>query len=260
MEGFFTQNGYKKTYSSFDLPLEKTISVTGVGDHELFKLFIDKINAESADKPFHAFIMTGSDHGPWVIPKDIPFKPESDDEEERAAQYADWSLGQFMDEAKKQPWYSNTLFVFLGDHGHYLNGYYEMPMSYHHIPFVLHKPNSLRPDTSHNLGFQPDVLSTVAAVLNLSFTNNTFGSNILKEQHPFVYFTADDKIGCVDKDGYFFFHLMDEKVKRLKKYIHMDENDYYETGRARADSLEKAAHHMLDAAEYLIHHPDGLRK
>ena len=252
MQGFFTLNGYKKTLSSFDLPKEKNISVTGVPDHEIFNLFINTVNNSGQSKPFLGFIMTGSDHGPWAVPQDILFKPNSSTEEKRATQYADWALGEFIKNAKKQSWYNNTLFVFLGDHGYSVNGTYEMPLSYNHVPFVLHKPSTLKPDTIHNLGFQPDVTSTIAGVLNLSFTNNTFGLNILKEKHPFVYFTADDKIGCVSDDGYFFYELITQKTKRLRKYLNLDQKDYYMSHKSKADSLERSTKMMLDAAEYFI--------
>ena len=152
MEGFFTQNGYKQTYSAFDLPKEKTISVTGVADHEIFNLFFSTTNKGDRSRPFLSFIMTGSDHGPWQIPTDIPFKPNADTEEKRSTQYADWAIGEFMKKAKQQEWYSNTLFIFLGDHGYSIGGTYEMPLSYNQVPFVLHKPNTLKADTNHNLG------------------------------------------------------------------------------------------------------------
>jgi len=252
MEGFFTQNGYKGIFSAFNLPKEKTISVTGVADHEIFDLFVKNVNASDKTKPFLSFVMTGSDHGPWAIPTDISFKGNADTEEKRSTQYADWAIGEFMKKAKAQEWYSNTLFVFLGDHGYAIGGTYEMPLSYNRVPFVLHKPNTLKADTNHNLGYQPDVLSTIAGILNLSFTNTSFGQDIRKEEHPFVYFTADDKIGCVSEDGYYFYDLITQKTKRLKKYLNLDQTDFYEANKARADSLEKSAKHMLDAAEYFI--------
>lgn len=254
MEGFFKENGYPDNFSALNLPHDKSISATGVPDHELFNLFFS--NAGKADKtrPFISFIMTGSDHGPWVIPENIPFKPTSEDEYKRATQYADWALGQFMETAKKQSWYENTLFVFLGDHGYAISNTFEMPLSYHNVPFVLHSPRLLKPDTVHHLGYQPDVLATVAALLNLPFDNTSFGINIMKKQHPFVYFQADDKVGCLSDDGYYFYELMSQKTKRLRRYMdqELDMKDYYEVRRAKADSLEQCAKHMLDAAEYFI--------
>lgn len=252
MQGFFTENGYEKTFSAFDLPEEKTISVTGVADHEIYNLFVSNTNKADKTKPFLAFIMTGSDHGPWAIPANIAFKPSANTDEKRSTQYADWAIGNFIAVAKKQPWFDNTLFVFLGDHGYLIEGTYEMPLSYNNVPFVLYKPNTLKADTIHNLGYQPDVISTVAGVLNLPFTNTTFGLNIIKEKHPFVYFTADDKIGCVSNDGYFFYELVTQKTKRLRKFENLDQQDYYTTHTAKSDSLERAAKSMLNAAEYFI--------
>jgi len=127
-----------------------------------------------------------------------------------------------------------------------------MPLSYHHIPFVLHKPNTLKADTIHHLGYQPDVLSTVAGILNLSFENESFGSDIRTVKHPFVYFTADDKIGCVSDDGYFYYELISQKTKRLRKYEKLDQANYYEQDRQKADSLEQGAKSLLEASEYLI--------
>lgn len=252
MQGFFTLNGYEKTLSSNDFPNNKVISATGVPDHELYDLFIKTISSGDNTKPFLGFIMTGSDHGPWAIPQEIPFKPNANTEEKRSTQYADWAVGNFLENARKQEWYSNTLFVFLGDHGYSIEGTYDMPLSYHNIPLVLHKPNTLHADTLHKVGYQPDVLSTVAGVLNLDFDNTSFGINLLKETHPFVFFTADDKIGCVDKDGYFFYELITQRNKRLRKYLQLDQRDYYTNYRAKADSLEKGAKMLLDAAEYFI--------
>lgn len=252
MEGFFTLNGYTNTLSSYNFPGSKVISATGVPDHELYNLFINTMNAADQAKPFIGFLMTGSDHGPWAVPGDIPFKPNADTEEKRATQYADWAVGEFMKQAKKQAWYSNTLFVFLGDHGYATEGTYEMPLSYNNVPLVLHKAGTLHADTIHNVGYQPDVVSTVAGILNLEFNNPTFGIDLLKEKHPFVFFTADDKIGCADNDGYFFYELITQRVKRLRKYKTLDQEDYYNSLKPKADSLEKGAKMLLDAAEYFI--------
>ena len=252
MMGFFTLNGYQTTLSSYDFPSSKLIGATGVPDHELYELVIQTINKSDKAKPFLGFLMTGSDHGPWAIPENIRFKTTANTEEKRSTQYADWAVGEFIKQAKKQTWYNNTLFVFLGDHGYAIEGTYEMPLSYHTIPFVLYKPSSLHPDTLHKVGYQPDVISTVAGILNLQFVNNTFGIDLMKEQHPFVFFTADDKIGCVDNEGNYFYDLLTQRTKRLRKYWNLDPQDYYEHNKRKADSLDNGARYLLDAAEYFI--------
>ncbi|NIS37814.1 sulfatase-like hydrolase/transferase, partial [Candidatus Saccharibacteria bacterium] len=56
-----------------------------------------------------------------MIPNDIPFRPDSEEIKKQIVEYADWSIGRFMELARKQPWYDNTIFVFLADHGSYLS-------------------------------------------------------------------------------------------------------------------------------------------
>lgn len=253
MSGFFQLNGVKNVYSQFDFPSEKAISTLGVPDHVLFDEFIGVINERKNNEPFISYIMTASDHGPWAVPNDIPFKPTEIDEKDRATQYADWALGYFMQNAKKQSWYNNTIFLFLGDHGLSMGHTYEMPLSYHHIPFVVHHPASLKPDTINNLGYQPDVNATVMGLLNESYTNESFGIDLFKEMHPFVLITADDKIGCVDNKGNYFYELLSTNTKRLRKYEKLDPTDYYLQNKSLADSLERGAKSVLESARFFIH-------
>ena len=37
--------------------------------------------------------------------------------ETQIVEYADWALRKFFEEARKQPWFDNTIFVLEGDHG-----------------------------------------------------------------------------------------------------------------------------------------------
>lgn len=251
MEGFVKLNGFKNVFSNSDLPYSESISVTGVPDHVLFDLFIKQTN-QLNNKPFFSFIMTGSDHGPWAIPKNIPFKPNANEKEMRSTQYADWALGQLIEKSKLQPWYKNTIFVFVADHGYALSNCYEMPLSFHHIPFAIYQPNLFRPMKIKNIGYQPDVLPTLAGLLKLEFQNSTFGLNLLSNKHDFIYFTADDKLGCMSNDGYYFYEIRSQRKKYLKFFDSLSPKDYYNLRRTIADSLENEAKDMIDVAQYFI--------
>ena len=74
----------------------------------------------------------------------------------------------------------------------------------------------------------------------------------MKEKNSFVYFTADDKIGCIDDQGFFFYELISQRTKRLRKYLTLDQRDYYVKCKSKSDSLEYAAKSMLEAAKYFI--------
>lgn len=68
-------------------------------------------------EPFIAGLFTLSSHHPYFIPEEHQDKfPESEHDIARSIAYGDWSLSLFFEEAKKQDWYNNTIFVLCADH------------------------------------------------------------------------------------------------------------------------------------------------
>lgn len=253
MEGFFRINNFDNIISQSTMPSNKVISALGVPDHVLFNEFITQINNNNSQKPFLGVLMTATDHGPWKIPTDITFKPTAKNEQQNCTQYADWAIGQFMATAKKQQWYNNTLFVFLGDHGFYLPNTYEMPLSYNHIPCIIHLPKLLTPDTITAPCYQPDVTATVMGIIGATYNNNSFGINILKQQHKYVVFSADDKIGCINNDGFFYYKIDGDNQTYLRKYKNLNPINYATQYTQKADSMQKAMMSIYETAQYFTH-------
>ncbi len=252
MEGFFRLNHFDNIISQSTMPSKYVISTLGVPDHVLYNEFISQVNKQKTKIPFLGVLMSSSDHGPWKIPNNTSFKPTGNNEQENCTLYADWAIGQFMAKAKQQAWYNNTIFIFVGDHGFNLNHTYEMPISYNHIPCIIHQPRKLQPDTISTPCYQPDIPATVMGLLGYSYTNETFGINILKEKHPFVVFSADDKIGCVDNQGYFYYKMLNNSERYLRKYTNLDSINYINYNFKKADSLEKNMMHIYQSANYFI--------
>jgi len=201
--GFLKANGIQQIFSQKDYPSEKVVSTLGVPDHFMFEYSIPILNKLSANqKPFFAAFMTASDHGPYTIPKEISFKPKSADIRHQIVEYADWAIHHFLELAKHETWYKNTLFVFIADHGGvWGENVYDMPLSYHHTPFIIFAGDySLANHKSDVLGGQIDVFPTVMGILGASYINNTAGIDLQKEVRPCIFFTADDKIGCIDNE------------------------------------------------------------
>ncbi len=252
MEGFFKINKFQHFISQYDFDFTQAESSLGVPDHVLFDKLIEVTNSRKNDKPFLAVMMTASDHGPWKVPQDIPFKPNSGNEQDNCTLYADWSIGRFMSYAKKMPWYKNTVFIFLGDHGLSLGHTYEMPLAYNHVPFVIHQPDILKADTISSPAYQPDIPATVMGIIGATYTNSTFGINVLKEKHPFVVFSADDKIGCVDDKGFYYYKTLANDQRYLRKYKKLDPVNYVEQFRSKSDSMEKSMMMIYNSANYFI--------
>ncbi|MBK6835896.1 MAG: sulfatase-like hydrolase/transferase [Bacteroidetes bacterium] len=250
MKGFYTMNGFDNFISQNDFNSGEAVSTLGVPDHVLLNKLIE--THKNASKPFLSVVMTASDHGPWVVPENIPFKPSSTDERDRCTQYADWAIGNFMDNAKKQSWYKNTIFIFLGDHGLSMGHTYEMPISYNHIPCIIHQAKILKADTISAPCYQPDITATVMDLLNKSFTNETFGTSVFKTKRPFVFFSADDKYGCVDSSGNYFYQLLQTNTSYLRKYKSLDPINYLKERKSISDSLAIGSKSILESARYLI--------
>ena len=251
-KAFFKVNKFEHFISQYDFDFTQSESSLGVPDHVLFDKFIEVTNERKNGKPFLAVMMTASDHGPWKVPDDIPFKPDSGNEQDNCTLYADWSIGRFMSYAKKMPWYKNTVFMFLGDHGLSMGHTYEMPLSYNHVPFVIHQPAILKADTISSPAYQPDIPATVMGIIGATYTNSTFGINVLKEKHPFVVFSADDKIGCVDDKGFYYYKTLTNGQRYLRKYKNLDPVNYLEKYISKSDSMEKNMMMIYESANYFI--------
>jgi len=250
MGGFLTFNGVEKIYTDKDYPDSVERSAMGIPDHELFDFSTVKMSASS--KPFFSLILTSSDHGPWEIPDGIPFAPDRNlPEEERAVQYADWSIGRFMEEARKEKWFDNTLFVFLGDHGGPHGSTYEMDLQFNYIPCVFYSPALISPAIYTGPALQIDVFPTIMGMLGLPYTNRSMGIDLFRESRPYAFFSADDKLGCINSD-FFYYRLTGTKGEALYRHNPLTRTDLMSKGRQKADSMRYYMEAMMQSAVYIL--------
>ncbi len=249
VSGFLKANGYDQIVSEFDYPAEWERSTNGVPDHQMFEFAVPVLsNLSNNGKPFFATFMTSSDHKPYVIPDNINFKPLSDKLELQIVEYADWSIGNFFEQASKTKWFNNTTFVLIADHGLSLGHTYDMPLSYHRTPLIIYTPSSSEIcDTLYNLGGQIDVVPTVLGLLNIPYKNKTMGINLFKNKRPFMYFSADDKIGCLDKEYYLI--IRPENNESLYRYENLETDNYIDSFKSKSDSMKLYMFSMMQTTE-----------
>lgn len=227
MNAFLRTNGFDEIYAQENYPSEKVVNSFGVQDDFMYQYALPILN-EKADtgEPFFTVLLSISNHPPYVIPP--YFHPHSEKLEEQIVEYADWSIRQFMDAAEKQPWFDNTIFVFLGDHGKMVGTpECEMPQSYNHIPLMIYGKDI--PPTVHNgFGGQIDVAPTLLGMLNMSYLQNNFGVNLLEEERPCMFFTADNLIGARDLTHLFIYspdNQQEFKYKLENEKLHVAADD-----------------------------------
>lgn len=253
MGGFLNSNSFHKVVSKKDYPADKVLSTLGVCDDYLFEFSVPMLNELAKDgKPFFAAYMTASDHAPYIIPDGIPFKPHSSDIQQAIVEYADWSIGKFLKLASKEKWYSNTIFVFVADHGGIVgNSVYDMPLTFNHTPLIIYSPMFRNPGIFKQVGGQIDIFPTVMGLMNIDYVNNTMGIDLLKESRPYIYFSNDEKIGCVDRE-YFYIYRVENGEESLFKYSSNESDNLIRQYKEKADSMKNYSVSMMQTAQWIV--------
>lgn len=206
---FLRNNGVDTIFSDNHYRKEDKANNFGVPDSFLFNFAIQEIN-KFENKPFFASILTVSNHPPYVVPQ--KYKAISDNDELAILAYVDASIADFMAKTAQEAWYENTIFVFHGDHGKMApNQVYNMPLSYNHIPLIIYSPAfDDMPKRFSQFGGQVDIFPTVMGLLNQSYTNNTMGVDLLKTERPYMFFSSDTHLGCIDDKFFYTFNPKDK--------------------------------------------------
>lgn len=247
---FLKQNNFDLLKGSESIDKEKIISIWGVSDLSLFNHSMHYLDSVSTRlKPFLAVYNTISTHPPHVIPTNEAFKPTAKSKIDQSYEYSDWAIGQFLKASKEKEWYNNTLFVFIADHGRNFNVTYEMPLSYNHIPLIFYYPGKIVAKTDKRLALQMDVFPTIMSILNMPFTNNTMGIDLLTQKRPYAYFQSNNKFGCINEDYFLIYkykqtYLYDYKLKSTINIA----NEHKEV----VDDMKKYMFSMIQTTNYML--------
>ncbi len=201
------------------------VNVWGISDKDLF-LESNKVFA-TQQQPFFAVIQTADNHRPYTIPetdKDFVKRQIDKDtlakygflsvEEYNAFAYSDYAFKTLIDAAKKERYFANTIFVFVGDHGVegnakaiYPDAWTDNRLSDEHVPLLFYAPSLLQPKQYDKVVSQIDVLPTIAGLVHQSYLNTTLGRDVLnpsiKNNGAFVIHHDEGKIGWVTDSFYF---------------------------------------------------------
>jgi phosphoglycerol transferase MdoB-like AlkP superfamily enzyme len=248
VEGFLLNNDVENIISKSNYPDEEVKTTLGVPDDYMFEFSIPELNSLAAKgKPFVATYMTASDHGPFYIPD--YFKPRSSTVTEQIIEYADWSLQKFIHLCAQQKWFSNTLFVFIADHGTPIDGTYEMPVSYYHTPLIYYCPQLFKEsETNSCIGGQIDVFPTIMGILHQPFINNSLGIDLRRETRPYIYVNGDDKYGVFDREWLLIVHS--DQTMGLFKYALHDTHNYIAEHMEIAKKMKLYAASNLQVAQF----------
>ncbi|MFC4809244.1 LTA synthase family protein [Paenibacillus sp. GCM10023250] len=176
----------------------------GPSDEVLYKKTAEQLGAMQKNGPFYSQLITMSSHHPFSIPPrkyKLTLPPEYEGtfvgDYIRAQNYADYALGQFIDDLKKRGIWDNSVFVVYGDHlglpiyslnngekklmkDIYGREYTNSDMI--NIPLIISSPGITTPMELKETGGQSDILPTVANLLGISLQDHIhFGQDLLNQ-------------------------------------------------------------------------------
>jgi phosphoglycerol transferase MdoB-like AlkP superfamily enzyme len=222
-------------YSQDDYKAKKA-DVWGIDDMNLF-LESNGILAKE-NKPFFAIIQTADNHGPYTIPaaalnefKKVEYPKDSltkygfeSNAQLNAFRYTDFCYQKFFEAARKEKYFDNTIFVFVGDHGipgradaMYPKSWSALDITREHVPLLFYSPKLLAPKLVHSVCSQVDIMPSVASLLKQSYTNNAMGRNLFdtamtNTEKAFIIDHEAETIGTVTDQYYYQKNIKTGKV------------------------------------------------
>jgi phosphoglycerol transferase MdoB-like AlkP superfamily enzyme len=165
------------------------------------RIILDVLHKEllklPADQPFLAALQTVTTHYPYHTPEarfDIFDESVQDREYLNVYHYADWAIHDFLQEAKKAPYFNNTIFLFVSDHTHhrFLN-YYED----RNVPFLIYAPGRIAPEIRDDIVSQLDVFPTILGFMGREAYFTSFGKDVMRTRGEGAYFAYGNLFGWI---------------------------------------------------------------
>ena len=182
IKSYTVPNGWDRLIEQKDFENPTFTTAFGVCDEDLYQRGLTEMRAlHATGQPFLVSFMTVSNHQPFSYPKGrIPEDPGARSRK-HAVKYTDWALGDFFEKAKREPYWNDTIFVVVADHGARVYGSQQIPLKSYEIPLAVFGP-AVVPAARRvsELGCQLDVAPTILGLLGRPYDSMFFGRDLLK--------------------------------------------------------------------------------
>jgi phosphoglycerol transferase MdoB-like AlkP superfamily enzyme len=217
MKSYLLSHDVKKIVDKSSFDKQDLNSSWGAFDGPVYQRMTKELASEQ--QPFFATMLTLTNHEPFGLPVPPRFKSGSTEDKFRStAFYADSCLGAFIDHAKTQPWYQNTLFIVVADHGHFLpRTDLEIfdPRRYR-IPLLFFGP-AIKPEfrgkTINLIGGQTDIANTLLTQLGIDAKAFAWSKDLLNPaSKPFAFYNWDHGFGFITPENTIGFDAVSNQV------------------------------------------------
>ncbi|MBN8447119.1 MAG: LTA synthase family protein [Gammaproteobacteria bacterium] len=179
MRGFFTGNGFSQIVDINQIKQPKFVGSWGASDEDLFNTAHQQLQQlHSSGKPFLSLIFTSSNHEPFEFPDGrIELHEQPKNTVNNAVKYADWSMGQFFQQAKASSYWQDTLFLIVADHDNRVYGSNLIPLEKFKIPGLILGAD-VKPERLNVLSSQVDLVPTLLSMMGVSACHPLMGRDL----------------------------------------------------------------------------------
>ena len=236
IESFLVDHGFDDIVDEDLFPSGLSHGKLSYHDEDVYSYFMELHKHKST--PFFSVIFTGSTHSPYDYPKNnFPKWQGKEKSYMNSLIYAENALFHFIENARNESWYPNTLFVFVSDHSHsspkfeipYEAGFFKIPLL-----FFGEVIQELKKGTKiSTIGSQADLPATLLHQLNISSKKFPFSKNLGDSlAHSFSMLATIRGYGYVNPFGSFTYHF------DSKKFINKTFNEnYFSKAKKESDAL-----------------------
>jgi phosphoglycerol transferase MdoB-like AlkP superfamily enzyme len=187
--GFGNILGYDHYYGKTEYNNDADFDgVWGIWDEPFFQYFNKTLTEKK--QPFMATLFSVSSHEPYKVPAKYEGKfPKGKVNINECIGYTDFALKRFFNEAKKQSWYKNTIFVLVADHGNTV-AYEEYLKEFNRntVPILFFSPNEKYVGENNDWAQQIDIYPTLLDMIGYPKPFRSWGRSLINEKHvpPYV--------------------------------------------------------------------------
>ena len=184
---FARKTGFQAYYGREDFDADSRFNgdddfdgMWAIWDEPFLQYYCTKMN--EMKQPFMTAVFTASSHHPYVVPdkyKDV--YPEEGIIMHKCIRYTDMAIGRFFQEASRQPWFQNTIFVLTSDHTNMSDhDYYQTDLGGFCSPIIIYEPGGSRElSVEPKIAQQIDILPTIMGMLHYPDPYFGFGIDLL---------------------------------------------------------------------------------
>ena len=229
----------------------------GTWDGDMLSHYFNKIN--EIKKPFLSFAFTSTSHFPFVLPGEkwkqySPHVQEDSSGMLNTMKYTDDMLGVFIQRCKKEPWFKDTIFVFMADHTAGLwnisidninkfSSKYKIKFpnrleERYKIPLVVYAPHIFKAKEIKTLTSQADIIPSLVDKLGWNSSFSTISNSIFDEniKNRFVISKAGDSYIMITDDSITHRNLTKKSFQHGEKDL---SNDIFSIHQVMSELLMK---------------------